>query len=361
MRTATTSFPQPMDFGLPRKLEAGEPPEERGLARDDVKLMVSHFTTDRITHTRFNEIHRHLLPGDVLVLNTSGTLNAALRVTRADGTRLELHLSTHIGEDQWTVELRLPGRKGTIPFLEAVPGEILRLPRGATATLLRPYSGDRSDLPEVTAHRLWVAELSLTEPWLGYLERNGFPIRYGYVHRAWPSRYYQTVYATEPGSAEMPSAGRPFTVPLLQEIEDQGVRLARLVLHTGVASLESHEPPYAEQYRVPVETARLVNEAHAQGHRVIAVGTTAVRALETVSDASGTVSPGEGWTHLVVTPERGLFAVDGLLTGLHEPRASHLAMLEALAGRHHLEVTYREALREHYLWHEFGDVHLIVG
>jgi S-adenosylmethionine:tRNA ribosyltransferase-isomerase len=348
-----------MDFVLPRELEASEPPEERGLTRDGVKLMVSHFTTDRVTHTRFYEIYRHLLPGDVLVLNTSGTLNAALMVTRTDGTRLDLHLSTHLREDQWSVELRLPGRQGTTPYLAAVPGEILRLPRGATATLLRPYTGDLPALPEVKP-RLWVAELSLPDPWLSYLERNGFPIRYGYMHQAWLSSYYQTVYATEPGSAEMPSAGRPFTVSLLEEIEDQGVRLARLVLHTGVASLESHEPPYAEQYRVPVETARLVNEAHAQGHRVIAVGTTVVRALETVTDETGAVSPGEGWTDLIVTPERGLYAVDGLLTGLHEPRASHLAMLEALAGRHHLEVTYREALREHYLWHEFGDLHLIL-
>ena len=179
MRSTTTSFPQLLDFVLPKELEAGEPPEERGLARDGVKLMVSHFTTDRITHTRFYEMYRYLLPGDVLVLNTSGTLNAALRVTRADGTRLRLHLSTHIGEDQWTVELRLPGRQGTTPFLEAVPGEVLRLARGGTATLLRPYIGDRPALPEATASRLWVAELSLREDWLPYLER------YGVAHSLW--------------------------------------------------------------------------------------------------------------------------------------------------------------------------------
>jgi S-adenosylmethionine:tRNA ribosyltransferase-isomerase len=140
----------------------------------------------------------------------------------------------------------------------------------------------------------------------------------------------------------------------------RGVQVAPLLLHTGVASLESHEPPYAEFYRVPAATARAVNGARAAGRRVVAVGTTAVRALETVTEQSGVAHPGEGWTDLVITPERGLRAVDGLLTGLHEPRATHLAMLAALCGAGHLRRTYGEALRHGYLWHEFGDLHLIL-
>jgi S-adenosylmethionine:tRNA ribosyltransferase-isomerase len=158
----------------------------------------------------------------------------------------------------------------------------------------------------------------------------------------------------------MPSAGRAFTPELITRLVARGVQIAPLLLHTGVASLEDHEPPYEEFYRVPLETARLVNGARAAGRQVIAVGTTVVRALETVTDAEGVTHPGEGWTRLVVTPERGLRAVNGLLTGFHEPRATHLAMLEALAGRRHLEIAYAEALRERYLWHEFGDLHLIL-
>ena len=353
-------LPQPLHFTLPTELEATQPPEARGLARDGVRLMVSHYRTDQITHTRFRDIGEHLEAGDVLVLNTSGTLAAALTATRSDGTCLELHLSTHLAKDLWSIELRLPSENGTIPFREALAGETIRLPADATATLVRPYIGDEPPGSAVVSPRLWVAALALPEPSLRYLRHYGFPIRYGYVREKWPSAYYQTVYATRPGSAEMPSAGRPFTCELLERLKEQGVNVAELLLHTGVSSLEDHEPPYPERYRVPQETARLVNEAHEQGRRVIAVGTTVVRALETVTERGGEVSAGAGWTDVIITPERGIRAIDGLLTGLHEPRASHLAMLEALAGLRHLEVTYDEALRRQYLWHEFGDLHLIL-
>ncbi len=207
---------------------------------------------------------------------------------------------------------------------------------------------------------MWIATLHLPEALPVYLRQHGFPIRYGYVRASWPISFYQTVYATEMGSAEMPSAGRAFTPDLLNRLAARGVQVVPLILHTGVASLEEHEPPYEEFYRVPLETARAVNAAHAADRRVVAVGTTVVRALETVTDAEGRTHPGEGWTRLVVTPEGGLRAVDALLTGLHEPRATHLAMLEALAGREHLHRTYAEALQQGYLWHEFGDLHLIL-
>jgi S-adenosylmethionine:tRNA ribosyltransferase-isomerase len=348
-----------LDFTLPPELEASEPPEARGLARDDVRLMVSYRACDRVVHARFREIGRFLRPGDLLVVNTSGTMNAALQIFREDGAELELHLSTHLPADLWTVELRLPGENGSTPFRDGRAGEILRLPGGATAELLAPYATDRRTEASGPV-RLWVAALHLPAALHAYLAEYGFPIRYGYVKRAWPAEYYQTVYATETGSAEMPSAGRAFTPELITRLVARGVQIAPLLLHTGVASLEDHEPPYEEEYRVPAETARLVNAAHADGRRVIAVGTTVVRALETVTDADGETHPGEGWTRLVVTPERGIRALDALLTGLHEPRASHLALLEALAGRDHLRVAYAEALRKRYLWHEFGDLHLIL-
>ncbi len=348
-----------LDFDLPTQLEASEPPEARGLARDEVRLMVSYRRDNRVVHSQFRQLEEYLAAGDVLVINTSGTLNAALEVRRSDGTPLELHLSTHLPADLWIVELRQPNGSATKPFQAGRAGEVLSLPGGASVTLHVPYQTDRSVSADGPT-RLWIATLQLSQPLQPYLARYGFPIRYGYVRQGWPGSYYQTVYATEMGSAEMPSAGRAFTPELLTRLVARGVQIVPLVLHTGVASLESHEPPYEEFYKVPVETARAVNTARQVGRRVIAVGTTVVRALETVTDSEGVTHPGEGWTRLVITPARGIKAVNGLLTGLHEPRATHLAMLEALTRREHLQITYAEALREKYLWHEFGDLHLIL-
>ena len=349
-----------LDFTLPPELEAGEPPEARGLARDGVRLMVSRGTPPDISHHRFTDIVDALEPGDLLVINTSGTLNAALDGARADGSKLEVHLSTHLPGDIWTLELRQPGPHGTLPFRNGIAGENITLPAGATVTLLAPYATERMSLPRDGGVRLWLAALALPCPQENYLARRGSPIRYAYVPHRWPSAYYQTVYATELGSAEMPSAGRAFTPEVLTRLIARGVQIAPLLLHTGVASLEDHEPPYEEYYRVPLATARVVNATHAAHRRVVAVGTTVVRALETVTDEEGTTHPGEGWTPLVITPERGVRAAQGLLTGLHEPKASHLAMLEAIAGRAHVAAAYAEALRERYLWHEFGDLHLLL-
>jgi S-adenosylmethionine:tRNA ribosyltransferase-isomerase len=322
-----------------------------------VRLMVSYRGDDQVVHSRFRDLGDFLEAGDVLVINTSGTMNAALEAEREDGTALELHLSTRLPADLWTVELRQPTGTATEPFLHATAGETLYLPDGATVTLLTPYPHSSARSEE---SRLWISTLDLPEPLDEYLGRHGFPIRYGYVRESWPVSYYQTVYATELGSAEMPSAGRAFTLELITGLVARGVQFAPLILHTGVASLEEDEPPYEEFYRVPPETARLVNAARAEGRRIVAVGTTVVRALETVTDADGITHPGEGWTNLFVTPERGIRSLDAMLTGLHEPRSTHLAMLEALAERGHLQLAYAEALREGYLWHEFGDLHLIL-
>jgi len=386
-----------LDFDLPAELEASEPPEARGFARDEVRLMVSYRSDNRVVHTQFRNIADVLGAGDLLVINTSGTLNAALPATRKDGTALELHLSTHLPADVWIVEIRQPDGTATKPFYNAKAGETLHLPGGAAVTLHAPYFHDGRDqsgpyeesgytqtgktgqqradhgqaeqgqvlplrLKSKAGHpnRLWIATLNLPDTLENYLAQYGFPIRYGYVKQDWPTSYYQNVYTTEMGSAEMPSAGRAFTAELITHMVARGIQFAPLILHTGVASLEEHEPPYEEFYRVPLETAHRVNDARRLGKRIIAVGTTVVRALETVTDTEGTTHPGEGWTRLVITPQRGIFAVNGLLTGLHEPQASHLSMLEALTGLEHLQVTYAEALRERYLWHEFGDLHLIL-
>ena len=211
-----------------------------------------------------------------------------------------------------------------------------------------------------TSTRLWVATLDLPDPVLTYLAVHGRPIRYGYVTRDWPLDTYQNVYAREPGSAEMPSAGRPFTPELITRLVAKGVGVTPLVLHTGVSSLEANEHPYPEWYRVSPSTAERINDTRANGGKVIAIGTTVVRALESVVDQRRIVHAGDGWTDVVVTPERGATAVDGLLTGWHEPEASHLQMLEAVAGRDVLDVSYAAASAEGYLWHEFGDVNLLL-
>jgi S-adenosylmethionine:tRNA ribosyltransferase-isomerase len=364
------------EFTLPSNLEAAEPPEARGLRRDEVRLLVSDLGNDSIEHARFRDLPRWLSPGDLLVVNTSGTLNAALPATSDTGEAYELHLSTRLPGGFWTIEVRRPRNGASEPCSDARAGARLDLPAGGRVTVLAPY-------PLVEAvdsrSRLWIAALHLPGPVSPYLERHGFPIRYGYVAHRWPSSMYQTVFATEVGSAEMPSAGRPFTPELVARLVSRGVRIAPLLLHTGVASLESHEPPYEEIYRVPPDTADLVNAARRAGRRVLAVGTTVVRALETVTDEGGTTHPGEGWTSLVITTEKPVRSVTGLITGLHEPRATHLMLLERVAaaasrsgapdGRItesfcapcHLERAYAEARRHGYLWHEFGDSHLILG
>ena len=358
-----------IDFELPPDLEAHEPPEARGSRRDAVRLLVSNLAADTIEHARFADLPRWLEPGDLLVVNTSATVNAALPASTRDGRDVDLHLSTRLPGGLWSVEVRQRTANASLPWLDALAGTALLLPAGGLATLLAPYPFTGS---LTSRSRLWIAAVEIPGPADegSYLEQHGHPIRYGYVPRSWPSAMYQTVFASEPGSAEMPSAGRPFTPELVTRLVSRGVEIAPLVLHTGVASLESHEPPYDEYYRVSRQTAERVNRAKRAGGRVIAVGTTVVRALETVTDETGTTHPGAGWTDLVITPDRSLRAVTGLITGLHEPRATHLTLLErvvaagipaAVCGPCHLERAYAEARRLGYLWHEFGDSHLIVA
>ncbi|WP_441247444.1 S-adenosylmethionine:tRNA ribosyltransferase-isomerase [Kitasatospora sp. McL0602] len=339
------------DFVVPSDLDAREPAEARGLARDQVRMLVGRRGDVAVGHHRFADLPQVLLPGDLLVVNNSATVPAALPGRLPDGTPVALHLSAVRPGPRGThlVELRRPTAgaaeyypPGTSP---ALPGLRVDLPAGATAVLTEPYTA-----------RLWYARLVLPGELVPYLLRHGKPIRYGYVDREWPLAAYQSIFGSEPGSSEMPSAARPFTADVLARLAARGILTAPITLHTGVASPEAHEQPYPEWYRVPETTSRLAAHVRSHGGRVIAVGTTAVRALE--SAATGTL---EGWTDLVVTPERGVGAVDGLLTGWHEPRASHLLMLEAVAGRALLDLCYQEAIAGRYLWHEFGDVNLLLS
>jgi S-adenosylmethionine:tRNA ribosyltransferase-isomerase len=343
---------QPLSFTLPSELEAPSPPEARGVTRDAVRMMVATKHDGTIVHSHFSELPRFLNEGDLVVLNTSGTLAAELDGTSPDGTALHVHLSTQLPAGLWTVEVRRDGQAD----LTQTAGTPVCLPEGGSVWLLAPYSMGPGGL----GVRLWVSRIDTPEPLPRYLARHGRPIRYGYVRGSYPISAYQNVYATEPGSAEMPSAGRPFTPEVLTRLVAKGVGVAPLLLHTGVASLEASEPPYAEYFRVSLPTAHRINDTRRSGGRVIAIGTTVVRALESVVDEHGHVHPSEGWTETVVSPERPVRSIDGFLTGWHEPEASHLAMLEAIAGRPLLEASYAAALAEGYLWHEFGDVHLIL-
>ena len=326
---------------------ADSPAEARGLTRSDVALLVASRSDGTLRTARFDQLWQFLRPGDLLVVNVSATIAAAIPA-RLDRSDVIVHLSTHLGADRWVVELR---RTDFGPFGPAPLGAQLDLPEGGRVTILAPYLG---------SGRLAEATVDLPDQRAGYLTRHGAPIRYKGHQRAWPLAAYQTVFALEPGSAEMPSAGRPFSGAVVTELVSRGVLIAPVLLHTGVSSLERDEAPYPEQYRVPAQTAHLVNAVHQWGGRVIAVGTTVVRALEMAAAENGTVSRADGWADLFVTPERGLYAVDGLLTGWHEPESSHLLMLEAVAGRELLERSYAAAAEQGLASHEFGDVHLIL-
>jgi S-adenosylmethionine:tRNA ribosyltransferase-isomerase len=331
---------------LPEPAEARRPPEARGLARDGVRLLVA--SRSRLVHARFVDLPALLSPGDLLVVNTSRTLPAALPAARGDGTDVTINLSTPVPfEDRgrWVVELRRPGER----VRDGRAGERLSLPAGARVELLAPYLGTR----------LWVATLTLPEPLLGYLAHHGRPIRYAHLEEEWPLDLLQNVYATEPGSAEMPSAGRPFTAELIAKLVARRIDVAPILLHTGVSSLESGEIPYPERYEVPEWTAKRVNLARRLRGRVIAVGTTVVRALESAASEDGRVTTARGWTELVIGPERGARAIDGILTGFHDRSSSHTQMLEAIAGPALIERSYRAATEAGYLRHEFGDLQLI--
>ncbi len=350
----TTGTNQGLAFNLPPLLEASVPPETRaGGSRSNVRLMVSHIAANEVFHTRFTEMGSHLQPGDVLVINISKTIKASLPI--ADRSELRVHVSTHLPNHSWVVELRRVTDGKSSPYLEASTGQLLPLPAHAMVKLAAPYI--RRDDGGV---RLWTAYFDLPTDLFTYLERYGEPIRYHYVTQRWPIEAYQTVYATESGSAEMPSAGRAFTPELITQLIASEIHIVPLVLHTGVASLEVNETPYEEYYRIPQPTADLIRLAKQNGQRVVAVGTTVVRAIESAASPDGDVVPGERWTDLVITPERPMRVVDGILTGIHEPQATHLSMLEALAGRSHIQLCYQAALKEEYLWHEFGDLHLIL-
>ena len=335
-------------FDRPEALQATSPAEERELQRDAVHLLIT--TPGGSVHSQFSQLDRFLASGDLVVVNESATIRASLPAEGSIGGFI-LNLSTDYGDGLWLAEPRWSvAEPGPLPLEE---GQEIRLP-GLTGRLVARFPG---------LERLWFVRIRGDVE--DALALHGSPVRYGYLDRDYPLEAYQTIFARVPGSAEMPSAARPFTQRVVDRLVEKGVRIAPIVLHTGVSSLEvdsdelEDQAMYAEPFTVPVDTARAVNETRANGGRVIAVGTTVVRALESAWDG-GRVRPAQGFTRLYIHPGRGVRAVDGLLTGFHDPMASHLAMLYSIAGEEVVKAAYKEAVTAGYLWHEFGDSNLIL-
>ncbi len=345
----------PFTFTLPPELAAPAPPERRGLSRDAARLLVLDRWFHRAQHTRFDRLGDYLRPGDLLVFNSSRTLPASLLGSVPGGPAVEFRLAERLPDGSWLALLVC--RAGDRFACGLREGMVVEFGKGLSATV---HQRDER-IP-----RLWRVSFSASgSDLLDLLHQLGRPVRYEYVSAPWGLDYYQTVYAREPGSAEMPSAGRAFTWKLLFDLERRGIETAALVLHTGLSSylddeLDARHPASEEEYFVSEEVAAKVNRARQAGRRVIAVGTTVVRALETVAGADGRVEARHGYTRLRITANHTLRAVDGLLTGLHEPEASHLDLLTAFLPAQVIRETYEEAVRLGYLWHEFGDLNLIV-
>ncbi len=338
-------------FVVPDGLDAVLPPEHRGIARDGVRLLV--VTPNGVSHHHFRALPQLLDPGDLVVVNTSATLPAALTGHHSDGRPALVHVSGWTDESEWIVEIRRHDNGG--PDVSVASKDVIRLPGHLMLTLTRPHPDHT-----VTRSRLWTALVTPPTALVEYLAQHGRPIVYGHVPAGLPLSERQTVYADEPGSAEMPSAGRPFSSDVVLDLVTRGVALAPILLHTGVSSQESGEPPQPERFRVSQSTANLVNATRAGGGRVVAVGTTVTRALESAVADDGTARAGSGWTSLVLGPDRPPRLVTGLLTGWHDPAASHLALVESVAGSGLTQLAYDAAIEERYLWHEFGDSCLLL-
>jgi S-adenosylmethionine:tRNA ribosyltransferase-isomerase len=325
-------------LAVPSVLAADAPPPRR----DGVRLLVAR--ESGLFDTRFDRLPSHLAAGDLVVVNSSGALPASVDATRADGSPVTINFAARLDDGDWVVEVR-PAGKAIGPVGDLRSGERLALPMAVSLDVGEPHPSGQS--------RLWRSRATVDV--VPYLMRVGRPIGYAYLRRPYPLSDYTTVFGWQPGSAEMPSAGRPFSTELVTDLVTRGVVIAPVLLHTGVSSPEPGEPPQAERFAVPAATARLVNATREWGGRVVAVGTTVTRALESAVDADGVVSPAQGWTDLVLAGDRPARVVTGIITGWHEPGASHIDLLEAVAGTALVEAAYEHALREQYRWHEFGD------
>ncbi|TQL68657.1 S-adenosylmethionine:tRNA ribosyltransferase-isomerase [Nocardioides albertanoniae] len=344
----TTTFPAPDDTTAPA------PAEWRGRGRDEVRMLVAR--PDGVSHARFGDLADHLSPGDLVVVNDSATEARQLDADMVGRGRVVVHLAQRL-DSGWALEIR-SAPDASRAVLDASEGDVV-VTGGLRATLLEPYPDGRTSSPTGEGNRLWRAEI--TGDVAAELEGAGRPIAYGYLDRRYPLSAYQTVFGRRPGSAEMPSAARPFTQSLVTDLVSRGIQIAPITLHTGVSSQEAGEAPGAEWFEVSETTARVVEQTRLAGGRVVAAGTTVTRALESaVVEATGVVRAASGWTDRVVTPANPPYVVNGLITGWHDPQASHLLLVEAVAGTELTQSAYDAAVAEGYLWHEFGDSALLL-
>lgn len=337
-----------LDFHLPDELNASHPPEKRGLRRDHVRMMVLDRTTGEFRHDQFNHLPNYLKPGDLIILNNSRTIPAALKGTwvrqlEQMAGQVEVRLAKRRNEDTWDALI--------IANVVNI-GDNFHFSTELSATIIGTY--DNSPLKTIQFSKTG-ADLFNT------IYSLGEPIRYEYINEPWALDYYQTVFGSHPGSVEMPSAGRAFSWELLFTLMQGGVQIEYIQLHTGLSyfpdeEFETSPDDNYEDYHISERTMQKILETKASGKRVIAVGTTVVRALESAARNNAL----SGSTNLYINRHSNLKMVDGMITGLHEPKASHLEMLSAFISEQHLLCAYDEAIKSRYLWHEFGDMNLII-
>lgn len=345
--------PSVIQFDLPQHLACPKPTEDRNMRRDEVRLLVTT-NSGNIEHTTFNHLTTFLQKGDVLVVNTSATIPSALHVLLPGNKKGKLHISTKINGKKWLVEIReITGNK-TMRWKEGKEGMIFKLPSGSWIKLKKKFYKNDQWLD------LWIVDFNSNQLVEDYLAANASPIQYEKLDREYPLSYYQTFFSFHPGSSEMPSAGRGFTSELIAALLRKGITLAPILLHTGVSSLEESETPYPEFMEIDPVSASIINTAKSERRRIIAVGTTAIRAIETAVSDDGVLMPYRGNTSLFIDESYSMKITDGLLTGFHEPRASHLNMLQSISNYEHIYKAYQEATNTGYFWHQFGDLHLIL-
>ncbi len=351
------------DYPLPPELIAQEP----RVPRDASRLLVLERATGAVSHRTFADLPELLRPGDLLVTNRSRVFPARLLGRREGGGDAEILLVRRREPDVWDAMVR-PGRRlraGTI--VEVAPGFRIQVesPPAREPPADAGTAGRQRATP-LRRVRLLLEELDADTA----IERHGHVPLPPYIHRPdVPSdrERYQTVYAREPGSVAAPTAGLHFTAGLLDRLRERGVERAELVLHVGPGTFRPVEVDDVREHRVdperftiPAETAAAVDRARAEGRRVVAVGTTATRALESATDDTGRLRPGDGETGLVIVPGFRFRAADALVTNFHLPRSSLLLLVSAFAGRARVLAAYAEAVRERYRFYSYGDAMLVV-
>jgi S-adenosylmethionine:tRNA ribosyltransferase-isomerase len=344
------------NFDLPDELSANKPPELRGINRDMVKLMTIDSSDGATRHSTFNHLADFLRSGDLLVFNSSRTLPASLRTINAGKDQpTEVRLAEHLPDDSWLVLILFGNENKNDELIR--PGQKIEFKCNLSAVV------ENKDQRNPRLWKIWFSQTG--SELIDTIHLIGKPIRYGYISAPLPLEYYLTVFAIDPGSSEMPSAGRAFTWKMLFDLKNKNIGTTFLTLHTGLSSYMDDDLsiPHTvgeEEYFIPNGTASKIRTAKAKGGRIIAVGTTVVRALESSASITGKVIAGHSYTNLKITADHDLKITNGLITGFHEPQASHLDLISAFLSPKQIRKAYEEAIQKRYLWHEFGDLCLIL-